>query len=216
MTLNETVVHGVLHLCGHDHETDDGEMLALQAEILESLGRGALRPMSTPLRIRRPRRPPQRRQVDPGQRPGRPPRRDRLGAPADDPPGDPRRRHRPRGRTAAGPRRPARRAAPPRRADQTDAETGRARAGRLRRGAAGDQRRGGRRPRRPLHRRPAESGADRDPGDLRGQQVRQDRPPRHDRRAHRGGLAARRRRGLPDQRPRPARASRRSSTGSAS
>jgi len=38
MTLNETVVHGVLHLCGYDHETDDGEMLALQAEILERLG----------------------------------------------------------------------------------------------------------------------------------------------------------------------------------
>ncbi|MDX6654056.1 MAG: putative rRNA maturation factor [Solirubrobacterales bacterium] len=37
MTLTETVVHGVLHLCGHDHETDDGEMLALQAEVLESL-----------------------------------------------------------------------------------------------------------------------------------------------------------------------------------
>jgi probable rRNA maturation factor len=36
MTLTETVVHGVLHLCGHDHETDDGEMLALQARILES------------------------------------------------------------------------------------------------------------------------------------------------------------------------------------
>jgi probable rRNA maturation factor len=34
MTLTETVVHGVLHLCGHDHEIDDGEMLALQAEIL--------------------------------------------------------------------------------------------------------------------------------------------------------------------------------------
>jgi probable rRNA maturation factor len=34
MTLTETVVHGVLHLCGHDHETDDGEMLALQAQIL--------------------------------------------------------------------------------------------------------------------------------------------------------------------------------------
>jgi probable rRNA maturation factor len=34
MTFAETVVHGVLHLCGHDHETDDGEMLALQAEIL--------------------------------------------------------------------------------------------------------------------------------------------------------------------------------------
>ena len=27
------VVHGVLHLTGMDHETDDGEMLALQAEI---------------------------------------------------------------------------------------------------------------------------------------------------------------------------------------
>jgi probable rRNA maturation factor len=37
MTLTETVVHGVLHLCGHDHETDDGEMLALQAEVLEAL-----------------------------------------------------------------------------------------------------------------------------------------------------------------------------------
>ncbi|HXF32115.1 MAG TPA: rRNA maturation RNase YbeY [Solirubrobacterales bacterium] len=37
MTLTETVVHGVLHLCGHDHETDDGEMLALQAEVLEGL-----------------------------------------------------------------------------------------------------------------------------------------------------------------------------------
>jgi probable rRNA maturation factor len=37
MTLSETVVHGVLHLCGHDHETDEGEMLALQAEVLESL-----------------------------------------------------------------------------------------------------------------------------------------------------------------------------------
>ena len=29
----EAVVHGVLHLTGMDHETDDGEMLALQAEI---------------------------------------------------------------------------------------------------------------------------------------------------------------------------------------
>ncbi|MBS1889005.1 MAG: rRNA maturation RNase YbeY [Actinobacteria bacterium] len=37
MTLTETVVHGVLHLCGHDHETDDGEMLALQARVLASL-----------------------------------------------------------------------------------------------------------------------------------------------------------------------------------
>jgi probable rRNA maturation factor len=30
----EAVVHGALHLTGMDHETDDGEMLALQAEIL--------------------------------------------------------------------------------------------------------------------------------------------------------------------------------------
>jgi probable rRNA maturation factor len=35
--LTEAVVHGVLHLCGYDHETDDGEMLALQARVLEEL-----------------------------------------------------------------------------------------------------------------------------------------------------------------------------------
>lgn len=33
----EAVVHGVLHLCGYDHETDDGEMLALQDRVMESL-----------------------------------------------------------------------------------------------------------------------------------------------------------------------------------
>jgi probable rRNA maturation factor len=33
--LEEAVVHGVLHLTGMDHETDEGEMLALQAEILD-------------------------------------------------------------------------------------------------------------------------------------------------------------------------------------
>ena len=32
--LEEAVVHGVLHLIGMDHETDDGEMLALQGELL--------------------------------------------------------------------------------------------------------------------------------------------------------------------------------------
>ena len=32
--LLEAVVHGVLHLTGMDHETDDGEMLAVQAEIM--------------------------------------------------------------------------------------------------------------------------------------------------------------------------------------
>jgi probable rRNA maturation factor len=33
----EAAVHGVLHLCGHDHETDEGEMLALQARVLAGL-----------------------------------------------------------------------------------------------------------------------------------------------------------------------------------
>lgn len=35
--VTEAAVHGVLHLCGYDHETDDGEMLALQAKVLEGL-----------------------------------------------------------------------------------------------------------------------------------------------------------------------------------
>ena len=33
----EATVHGVLHLCGFDHETDDGEMLELQRQVLQSL-----------------------------------------------------------------------------------------------------------------------------------------------------------------------------------
>lgn len=36
--LCEAVVHGVLHLAGMDHEVDDGEMLALQAELLAWFG----------------------------------------------------------------------------------------------------------------------------------------------------------------------------------
>ena len=32
--ISEAVVHGTLHLVGMDHETDRGEMLALQAEIV--------------------------------------------------------------------------------------------------------------------------------------------------------------------------------------
>jgi probable rRNA maturation factor len=32
--LREAVVHGVLHLVGMDHETDEGQMLALQRELL--------------------------------------------------------------------------------------------------------------------------------------------------------------------------------------
>jgi probable rRNA maturation factor len=33
----EAVVHGVLHLCGMDHEADGGEMLALQDRIVDGL-----------------------------------------------------------------------------------------------------------------------------------------------------------------------------------
>ena len=33
--IREAVVHGALHLSGMDHERDEGEMLALQAELLQ-------------------------------------------------------------------------------------------------------------------------------------------------------------------------------------
>jgi probable rRNA maturation factor len=36
--VTEAAVHGVLHLCGYDHEVDDGEMLALQECVLTELG----------------------------------------------------------------------------------------------------------------------------------------------------------------------------------
>jgi probable rRNA maturation factor len=32
--LREAVIHGTLHLTGMDHESDDGEMLALQSELM--------------------------------------------------------------------------------------------------------------------------------------------------------------------------------------
>ena len=35
--LEEAVVHGVLHLCGYDHEMDEGEMLELQRRVLRGL-----------------------------------------------------------------------------------------------------------------------------------------------------------------------------------
>ena len=35
--VTEAAVHGTLHLCGYDHEDDDGEMLALQAKVMASL-----------------------------------------------------------------------------------------------------------------------------------------------------------------------------------
>ncbi|HTZ63903.1 MAG TPA: rRNA maturation RNase YbeY [Solirubrobacteraceae bacterium] len=37
--IREAVVHGVLHLLGMDHEADNGEMLALQAQLLASANR---------------------------------------------------------------------------------------------------------------------------------------------------------------------------------
>jgi probable rRNA maturation factor len=35
--VTEAAVHGTLHLCGFDHETDAGEMLALQASVLAEI-----------------------------------------------------------------------------------------------------------------------------------------------------------------------------------
>ncbi len=34
VNIREAIVHGALHLVGMDHETDEGEMLAVQGEIL--------------------------------------------------------------------------------------------------------------------------------------------------------------------------------------
>lgn len=42
--VTEAAVHGVLHLCGFDHETDGGEMLALQTEVLEGMSHRPPRP----------------------------------------------------------------------------------------------------------------------------------------------------------------------------
>jgi len=36
--VREAIVHGVLHLVGLDHETDNGEMLALQRRVLAQVG----------------------------------------------------------------------------------------------------------------------------------------------------------------------------------
>jgi len=35
--VTEAAVHAVLHLCGFDHESDNGEMIELQAEIMRSM-----------------------------------------------------------------------------------------------------------------------------------------------------------------------------------
>jgi probable rRNA maturation factor len=38
--LDRATVHGVLHLCGFDHEADEGEMLALERAVMQALGPG--------------------------------------------------------------------------------------------------------------------------------------------------------------------------------
>jgi probable rRNA maturation factor len=36
--VKQLILHGVLHLCGYDHETDNGEMNSRELELRESLG----------------------------------------------------------------------------------------------------------------------------------------------------------------------------------
>lgn len=36
--IKQLILHGVLHLCGYDHETDSGEMNARELEIRDQLG----------------------------------------------------------------------------------------------------------------------------------------------------------------------------------
>lgn len=36
--IKQLILHGVLHLCGYDHETDNGEMNARELELREELG----------------------------------------------------------------------------------------------------------------------------------------------------------------------------------
>ena len=41
--LDRATVHGVLHLCGYDHEADEGEMLALEGAVMQALRPGGRR-----------------------------------------------------------------------------------------------------------------------------------------------------------------------------
>lgn len=36
--IKQLILHGILHLCGYDHETDEGEMNAIELELREKLG----------------------------------------------------------------------------------------------------------------------------------------------------------------------------------
>ena len=38
--IKQLILHGVLHLCGYDHETDDGEMNARELDLRDKLGIG--------------------------------------------------------------------------------------------------------------------------------------------------------------------------------
>ena len=38
--LDRATVHGVLHLCGYDHEADEGEMVALEYAVMQALRHG--------------------------------------------------------------------------------------------------------------------------------------------------------------------------------
>jgi probable rRNA maturation factor len=38
LEIRQLILHGVLHLCGYDHETDSGEMNARELELREKLG----------------------------------------------------------------------------------------------------------------------------------------------------------------------------------
>jgi len=36
--IKQLILHGILHLCGYDHETDNGEMNARELELRDKLG----------------------------------------------------------------------------------------------------------------------------------------------------------------------------------
>lgn len=38
LEIKQLILHGTLHLCGYDHETDDGEMNKLELDLREKLG----------------------------------------------------------------------------------------------------------------------------------------------------------------------------------
>ena len=50
--VSELLIHGILHLCGYDHETDRGEMnrleLKLRRKLLDGAGRGKRGPKPSP------------------------------------------------------------------------------------------------------------------------------------------------------------------------